>query len=246
VAWISDVEVAREITDDLVRGFATQPALVARYRDSDHTPIVYAWAAETHRLVGAALTLIDQGYGAQAATLGRSAIEFTVQAHWLSRHGREGLAQVVAEHKRNMTNLVETAKDGPIEIPPGFAETVAAIDVPVDQEKVFRYFQEVCKDLNLESSMYAAYRLHSGFAHPSYTSALTYLDENDEEPPTVSIRRVPHVPVFDKLPLMLAGLCVWSGRALDDLLVGKPRKQELVLAAKRLGAARTLDVRPVE
>jgi hypothetical protein len=106
------------------------------------------------------------------------------------------------------------------------------------EETIARRFNKVCADLGVTTSLYAGYRAASQFLHPSFLVAQVYATDDGSAFLTGS-----RLNDRDGDIAMAAHCLIWSGRTLDEICPGKPRKKFLREIAKRIDCPQMLPVR---
>jgi hypothetical protein len=105
-----------------------------------------------------------------------------------------------------------------------------------DESEIFRRFQAQCDEIAPKRELYSVYRYLCGYAHPSATSASEFVECTTEPP---SLRAQPKEITASVVEVTLAMCLIWAGRAFDEMINGKPRKQFLRSVARELGLLRS-------
>ncbi len=95
-----------------------------------------------------------------------------------------------------------------------------------------RHFEQVCKELHAEP-LYVVYRSLSASCHPSTAAVGHYVDFERRVFGKEDVRQQ-NQAVLPTLWTTAATL-LWSSRALDELVMHKPRKPQLRSVTKRTG-----------
>ncbi|MEW1865483.1 DUF5677 domain-containing protein [Streptomyces sp. NPDC088194] len=195
--------------------------------------IGHGWCTEVHRLAEAALHLLDLGYGHEAQILLRTMFESTISLHWLSQKGDVGAMAVFTEGDRAARAAAQDMEKS-FALPQELLDTIKNQTINRTAESdIFRKFQAQCDEIDPKRELYSVYRHLCSYAHPSSTGAFPFIDW-DAKP--VHLRDTPREPPGGSPVPVTAAMClVWAGRAFDEIVVGKPRKQFLRGIARDLG-----------
>ncbi|OQR60881.1 hypothetical protein B6E66_26960 [Streptomyces maremycinicus] len=221
----------REAVEKLVADYRAAGAVEAKQRNYRPVLIGHGWCAEVHRLAESALILADAGYGHEALILLRTMFETTISLHWLSQKGDAGARGVLAEGDRtsraSLTDLQKTA----FTLPQDLIDAVKNLPVEkTDESEIFRKFQAQCDEIDPKRELYSVYRHLCGYAHPSTTGAFAFIEPTTKVP---GLRTEPRTG--GSVVGATAAMClIWAGRAFDEMVSGKPRKQFLRSVAREI------------
>lgn len=220
----------REAIEKVVADYRVAGPIETKQRRYRSVLIGHGWCAEVHRLAEAALHLVDLGYGHESLPLLRTMFETTISLHWLSQKGDAGALGVLAEGGRtNRAALTDLEKA--FKLPQDLIDVIKSEPVEkTDESEAFRKFQAQCDEIDPKRELYSVYRHLCGYAHPSTVGAFEFI-ETATEPP--SLRSEPRTG--NSVVEVTAAMCViWAGRAFDEMVSGKPRKQFLRSVARDL------------
>ncbi|MGI5436728.1 DUF5677 domain-containing protein [Streptomyces shenzhenensis] len=222
----------REAAEKLIANYRTAGPIETKQRKYRSVLIGHGWCNEVHRLAGASLNLVDNGYRHEALILLRTMFETTISLHWLSQKGDAGALGVFAEGGRLNRAAAEDMRKG-FNVPQDLIDAIKGEPVEkTDESEIFRKFQAQCDEVDPKRQLYSVYRYLCSFAHPSATSASTFVEWSTEPP---SLRSEPREDAASVVEATVAMCLIWAGRAFDEMVNGKPRKQFLRSAAKNLG-----------
>ncbi|MFB7266186.1 DUF5677 domain-containing protein [Streptomyces nojiriensis] len=218
----------REVTVKMINHYRAAGPIETKQRTYRPVLIGHGWCAEVHRLAESAFRLVDTGFAHEAHILLRTMFETTISLHWLSQKGDAGALGVFAEGDRlNRASAVdlETA----FSLPQELIDTIKNQPVSrTDESEIFRRFQAQCDEIDPKKQLYSVYRHLCGYAHPSTVGAFAFVEPSTEP---VSLRSTPRTS--DSIVAVTAAMCVlWAGRAFDEMVNGKPRKQFLRAVAR--------------
>ncbi|MEV8126965.1 DUF5677 domain-containing protein [Streptomyces sp. NPDC085944] len=221
----------RDAVDRLVADYRAAGPVEAKQRNYRPVLIGHGWCAEVHRLAEAALLLVDEGYGHEALILLRTMFETTISLHWLSQKGDAGARGVLAEGDRT-SRAALTDLEGAFALPQHLIDAIKNLPVEkTDESETFRKFQAQCDQIDSKRELYSVYRHLCGYAHPSTTGAFAFIEPTTRVP---SLRAEPRTGT--SVVEATAAMClIWAGRAFDEMVSGKPRKQFLRSVARDLG-----------
>lgn len=199
---------------------------------------VYGLAAHAHQLARTAVTLYQANLALEASPTVRSAYEHGLTAMWVAQYPSAARA-LVNESCRNRRNTLDSAKRA------GWAEAVKIAKETVDWEpvaspldKTAKHMEKLCEALTPGGTeAYSIYRLMSMMSHPGAYLVDYYVHK---EPIAVQARP----KEFDRPEVWMFMTCcsiVWAGRAVDMLHKEHSRRNELRVAAKKLGIAPELN-----
>jgi hypothetical protein len=232
----------RKLIDGLLNDFEGMTELTYRAADVRTGRLVFALTNQIHRTAAAILVLNDADMDHEAQPLLRQVLEFTVQAHWLSCRG-DGVVDLFLgrDERSRKAFLADVGSDGPFTIDADLAEEIRAAEAPVRSDLgELATIEAVFNSLGLRSSLWVVYRYLSGYAHPSSFAVSGYLTELHDG--TIAGVKRPEPPGEHAILGILVHCLIWSSRALDDLVLGKPRKQRLREVAKELGVRPRLPI----
>ncbi len=203
---------------------------------------VIALALHAHRLGWAVATLLDAGFGMEAAPTVRSVLEHGLTAQWLLQYGDEASYGFVAEQQRqlkttgkSLSKLVQIQVLTPVDA----AALLAAIDNDLKHEIAKtsatpggHSFAARCGDFAYGEAYYMTYRVLSDYVHPGITIAESYVASDSP----LSFRTEPRATDDDSTWLYntSCGL-LWAARAVDMLDRAHPNRESLRRAAQQLG-----------
>ncbi|MFD9454135.1 DUF5677 domain-containing protein [Streptomyces sp. NPDC059985] len=223
----------REMTEKMITHYQAAGPIETKQRRYRPVLIGHGWCAEVHRLAASAFQLADADYAHEAHILLRTMFETTISLHWLSQKGDAGALGVFAEGERaNRASAVDLEK--------AFSPPQDLIDMiknqtfgKTDESEIFRRFQAQCDEIDPKRELYSVYRHLCGYAHPSTVGAFAFIEPSTEP---VSLRSTPRMST--STVAVTAAMCVlWAGRAFDEMVNGKPRKQFLRAVARELDLA---------
>jgi hypothetical protein len=185
--------------------------------------MVIPWAAQVHRFGRAYLQLEKVALEHEGHVLVRSALEYTVVAHWAAKVGHNAVVARYGQDQRLLRALANDLKQTGSDVVPSqwtaelFAEGIDADPVPtVDEARLIGNFESVCRDVGVHNTLYPVYRVMCWFTHPTTHAAGIYLDGD-----AIAVN-----PDAAHRPLALVGLMAhavyWSRRTVDDLTVNHP------------------------
>ncbi|MET7976769.1 DUF5677 domain-containing protein [Streptomyces mirabilis] len=220
----------RETVEKLVADYRAAGPVEAKHRNYRPVLIGHGWCAEVHRLAESALHLVDLGYGHEALILLRTMFETTISLHWLSQKGDAGARGVLAEGGRT-NRAALTDMQMAFKLPQDLVDTIKNEPAEKsDESEIFRKFQAQCDEIDPKRELYSVYRHLCGYAHPSTVGAFAFIEPTTEP---ASLRSEPRVGT--SVVEVTAAMClIWAGRAFDEMVSGKPRKQFLRSAAREL------------
>jgi len=219
----------------------------ARMQGMAHVPTVHGLAAHTHTLGRAALDLYERGQMVAAMPIVRACYEAGLRAQWIAQ-SKDAIAAFANEDLRNRKNTARLMREGASDLFRGSADKLAhlyidALDSSVDAQA--RNFESMCSDLTPGGpDMYLVYRAMSMEAHPSIMVVDQYLDERPDSESGVALLSVAKRSGGEVWLLMVVASMVWSARALDFFIEGRPRRNELRRAAQQLGVAEFFELTP--
>lgn len=199
-------------------------------------PTVYGLTARTAGAVRAFRQLTRRGMAEEGLPQIRQAIEFSVTAHWVVEAGQAAVDGMISNLGANLEQLLKDAQGGPFDVS-GIAERLKDFDMsaPVpDEAFVVRRFQEVCKELGEDASLYPMYRILSWVTHATLKAAELHVHALEDgsfmltEQPALGHGK--GKPGEADIP-MLARCLYWSMSALDRVRVGNPWQEELAQIA---------------
>ncbi|MGK5534223.1 DUF5677 domain-containing protein [Streptomyces sp. URMC 129] len=221
----------RQAVEKMVAHYRAAGPVETQQRRYRTVLIGHGWCAEVHRLAEAALRLVDLGYGHEAQILVRTMFETTISLHWLSQKGDAGALGVLAEGGRaNRAAAVDLEKA--FRLPQDLIDAIKGERVEKTEEsEIFHRFQAQCDEIDPKRELYSVYRYLCGFAHPTSVGAFAFIEQATEPP---GLRGTPRTS--SSAVAATAAMCVlWAGRAFDEMIVGKPRKQFLRAVARDIG-----------
>lgn len=221
----------RDAIAKLIVDFRASGPIETKQRKYRSVLLGHGWCAEVHRLAEAALHLVDHGFAHEALILLRTMFETTVSLHWLSQKDDAAALGVFAEGgrvNRATANDMQTA----FNVPQDLIDQINNEPVEkTDESEVFRRFQAQCDEIDPRRQLYTVYRYLCGYAHPSSVSASSFIEYSTEPP---SLRSAPKQGPSSVVEVTVAMCLIWAGRAFDDMVNGKPRKQVLRSTAREL------------
>ncbi|MFE0731768.1 DUF5677 domain-containing protein [Streptomyces antibioticus] len=222
----------RAAVEKLVVDYRAAGPIETKQRKYRSVLIGHGWCNEVHRLAEASLHLVDRGYGHEALILLRTMFETTISLHWLSQKGDAAALGVFAEGDRVNRAAAEDMQKG-FNVPQDLIDSIKGAPVEkTDESEIFRKFQAQCDEIDPKRELYSVYRYLCGYAHPSATSASEFVEWTTEPP---SLRAEPKKGAASVVEATLAMCLIWAGRAFDEMINGKPRKQFLRSMARELG-----------
>jgi hypothetical protein len=198
--------------------------------------MVIPWAAQVHRFGRAYLQLEKVALEHEGHVVVRSALEYTVVAHWAAKVGHNAVVARYGQDQRLLNALVNDLKQTRNDVVPSqwtaelFAEGIDDEPVPtVDEARLIGNFESVCRDVGVHNTLYPVYRVLCWFTHPTTHAAGIYLDGDG-----ISVN-----PDSAHRPLALVGLMAhavyWSRRTVDDLTVDHPHAEWLDELSRAIG-----------
>jgi hypothetical protein len=174
--------------------------------------------------------LLDE-YGHEAQILIRTMFETTISLHGLSQKGDAGARGILAEGDRTGRAAAKDMEKA-FNLPPDLLDTIKNQPVEkTDESEVFRRFQAQCDEIDPKKELYSVYRHLCGYAHPSTTGAFSFIQPSTTPPGLLNTPRKSTSTIE-----VTAAMCViWAGRAFDEMITGKPRKQFLRRLAREVG-----------
>jgi hypothetical protein len=153
-------------------------------------------------------------------------------AHWVAITGDSAFVARYAEDQRLLRAMVKDAEGSSRD----FAQSTwnlellrAVVDAGgpegVSEEKFNAQVASVCESIGMTSTLYAAYRLHCWFTHPTTHAAGVYLEDLGGE--QFALRAEPVDGLEPGLLAMMTHCVFWSRRVLDDLTTGQPDREWL-------------------
>ncbi|MFJ7121308.1 DUF5677 domain-containing protein [Streptomyces albogriseolus] len=222
----------RGAIEKLIVDFRASGPIETKRRTHQAVLIGYGWCAEVHRLAEATMHLVDHGLAHESLILLRTMFETTVSLHWLSQKGDAGALGVFTEGdraNRATAGDMQTA----FNVPQDLLDQINSEPMEKTEEsEVFRRFWAQCDEIDPRRQLYTVYRYLCGYAHPSSVSALPFIEYSTEPP---SLRSEPKKGPSSVVQVTVAMCLIWAGRAFDEMVNGKPRKQVLRSTAKELG-----------
>lgn len=249
------VAALRELLEELLAFTANVPdeAKTPRGRRFELVRIkaVVALALHTHRLGRAVATLLDAGFGIEAAPTVRAVLEHGITAQWLFQYGDEaayGFAQEAQRQRKaaggTLSKLVQIQVLGADDV----AQVLELIEEDAKHEieqtsatPGGRHFQARCRDFANGESFYFAYRVLSDLVHPGPTVCDAYVESHDP----LSFQTWPKA-VSNRTTWLHSTCCglVWAARAVDMLNQEHPNREFLRRAARQLGISPELVLSP--
>ncbi|WP_030734385.1 DUF5677 domain-containing protein [Streptomyces sp. NRRL S-31] len=227
----------REAVERMVADYRAAGPVETKQRRYRSVLLAHGWCTEVHRLAEAVLHLIDSGYRHETLILLRTMVETTVSLQWLSQKGDAGAVGVFAEGGRTNRAAAEDMQKA-FNVPQDLIDAIKGAPVEkTDESEIFRKFQAQCDELDPKRELYSVYRFLCGYAHPSATSAAAFTEWTTDPP---SLRIAPKDGPASVAEATLAMCLIWAGRAYDEMIIGKPRKQFLRSVAKDLGLPHAL------
>ncbi|MFD3378450.1 MULTISPECIES: DUF5677 domain-containing protein [unclassified Streptomyces] len=221
----------RQAAERMIADYRVAGPIETKQRKYRSVLLGHGWCTEVHRLAEAALYLVDGGYRHEALIPLRTMVETTVSLHWLSQKGDAGARGVFAEWGRVNRAAAEDMQKA-FNVPQDLIDTIKGEPVEkTDESEIFRRFQKQCDEIDPKKELYSVYRYLCGYAHPSATSASAFIEWTTEPP---SLRGTPKEGAASVVEATLAMCLIWAGRALDEMINGKPRKQFLRAMAREL------------
>ncbi|MGW5130738.1 DUF5677 domain-containing protein [Streptomyces sp. NPDC004135] len=224
----------REAAEKLIANYRAAGPIETKQRKYRSVLIGHGWCSEVHRLAEASLHLVDLGHRHEALILLRTMFETTISLHWLSQKGDAGALGVFAEGSRVSRAAAQDLQKG-FNVPPDLIDSIKGTQVEkTDESEIFRKFQAQCDEVDPTRALYSVYRYLCGYAHPSATSASEFIEWTTEPP---SLRTLPKEGSASVVEVTVAMCLIWAGRAFDEMIKGKPRKQFLRSVARELKLA---------
>ena len=198
--------------------------------DSKHVhavKLVYPWVAQCHRFGKAFMRLEKDGLAHEGHPIVRSALEYALMAHWVAITGDSAVVARYAEDQRLLRAMVKDVEGSSrdfaqstwnLELLRAFVD--AGGPARVSEERFNAQVASVCESLGMTNTLYAAYRLHCWFTHPTTQAAGVYLEDLGED--RFALRAEPVEGLESGLLAMMAHCVFWSRRVLDDLTTGQP------------------------
>ncbi len=222
----------RDAVEKMLADYRAAGPIETKQRKYRSVLIGHGWCAEVHRLAEVVLHLIDRGNRHETLILLRTMVETTLSLHWLSQKGDAGALGVLAEGGRLNRAAAEDMKKA-FSVPQELLDAIKGESVEkTDESEIFRKFQAQCDEVDPKRELYSVYRYLCGYAHPSWTGASAFIEWTTEPP---SLRSEPKEGGAAVVEATVAMCLVWAGRAYDEMINGKPRKQLLRSVAKELG-----------
>ncbi|WP_406469205.1 DUF5677 domain-containing protein [Streptomyces hirsutus] len=222
----------RDAIEKLITDFQASRPIETKQRKYRSVLIGHGWCTEVHRLAEAALHLVDRGFAHEALILLRTMFETTVSLHWLSQKDDAGALGVFAEGGRVNRAAVKDMQVA-FSVPQDLIDQINSEPVErTDESEIFRRFQAQCDEIDPQKQLYTVYRYLCGYAHPSSISAFAFIEPSTEPP---SLRSEPKEGSSSVVEVTTAMCLIWAGRAFDEMVNGKPRKQILRSTARELG-----------
>jgi hypothetical protein len=228
------VDAYRHALRQLLLGWriAERKAVSVDGKDIDTVKLIYPWVTQTHRFGKAFLSLETVGLEHEAHPIVRAALEYTLMAHWVALTGDSAVVARYAEDQRQLRAMVKDVAGSRRDVAPSTWNleilrgwVAAGGQAGVDEDKFNASVGNVCDSLGVKNSLYAAYRLHCWFTHPTTHSAGIYLEDLGGE--KFALRVEPSIRSTSGLVAMMAHCVFWSRRVLDDLAPGHPVREWL-------------------
>ncbi|WP_326721708.1 DUF5677 domain-containing protein [Streptomyces sp. NBC_00243] len=221
----------REAVEKMIADYKAAGPIETKQRNYRPVLIGHGWCTEVHRLAESSLHLVDLGYAHEALILLRTMLETTVSLHWLSQKGDSGALGVFAEGDRLNRAAAADMEKG-FNVPQDLIDVIKNVPVEkTDESEIFRKFQAQCDEIDPKRELYSVYRFLCGYAHPSSVGAFAFVEPMTKPP---SLRSAPKAQ--GSMVEVTAAMClIWAGRAFDEMINGKPRKQFLRSVARELG-----------
>ncbi|MCL3838016.1 DUF5677 domain-containing protein [Aeromicrobium duanguangcaii] len=179
-----DIQIAHEVTVGLLESwFNLQPPFAVgtkkRPVDPMEIALVLPLSAHTHRLIAAAVQLVDDEKAFETMPLVRSAFETAVQAMWISQTS-DGASALSNEYSRTRLALKQSIEKSSLATFGGIqlAEFERMDTASAEQAKKFWL---MCDDFKGGSDLYLTYRILSGYCHAGIDIADRYLQEDESE-----------------------------------------------------------------
>lgn len=226
---IADLRSVSAIIDEIAE--ETRPKVEVKRQNHDRARYVVALALDAITSARATRLLIQHHLSSDAATTARRAFEFAVTAAWVQ--SERGSVEEAAKMGRYVAGklanaLIRTGAAIPAE---ALEEVTRNAPKKAELAAALRSFEETCNAFT--PRLYIAYRQFSGYAHPFGSATAVHL--YDEAPDELA------QALWEALVTRLAAAsAVWATRALDNLVVHKPRQDRLIEFGKRLGITRVL------
>ncbi|MFF0055228.1 DUF5677 domain-containing protein [Streptomyces microflavus] len=222
----------REAAEKLIADYKTARPIETKQRRYRSVLLGHGWCTEVHRLAEASLRLVDCGYRHEALPLLRTMVETAVSLHWLSQKGDAAASGVFAEAGRANRAAADDMQRA-FNVPQDLIDAIKGAEVEkTDESEIFRRFQRQCDEIDPKREIYSTYRYLCGYAHPSAVSASAFIEWATEPP---SLRNGPKPGDSTVVEATLAMCLLWAGRAFDEMINGKPRKQLLRSVARDIG-----------
>jgi Family of unknown function (DUF5677) len=186
---------------------------------------------QVHRFARAAVLLGDNGMGQEGVVLVRTMLEHTVVLHWIIERGDDGVDAMLANQSKQMKSWLQNARNTSLTVPQAIADEITGSFAGIDETKAVKMFKDICGQVD-SGDLYAVYGIQSQTVHPTVATSNTYID------PSGGLILTPRHSHRANVTL-IAHCLIWTQRALDRLLPGTSRAEEL----ERL--ARAIEARPV-
>lgn len=212
--------------------------------DAQRFVSVWALAAHVHLLVDEVLTLLDDARDLAALPLLRLAYESTITAQWMAHNPEAGLA--AANEEIRTQRALRLASEKSVQFGPKLSDWVPS-DLTVDgvsSDAQARNFEQRCADLVPDGgTLYVFYRILCKYSHPTGFVMDRFVTVGDEGIESLHAVAIPPVNSDRGLWTFLAVMClVWAGRAVDFIQPEHPRRSQLRLVARQIGALEHLEL----
>jgi hypothetical protein len=188
------------------------------------------WWIGMTRSAQAVVVLRRAGLEHESGPIVRTILQHGLVLQWLVDGGDQAVDAVAQYGHDNLRKLLQTLSDANWELPEGFAVPVlpapsSALQPLVDRLKVF---ERLCVEYRAKH-VYVLFRLLSGYAHPTSTSAMAYVDAG-----TDSLTSRAASP--GRAHVIQTAMClIQAGHAVSSLVADDPLRSALVDAEKALG-----------
>ncbi|MDQ2812353.1 MAG: DUF5677 domain-containing protein [Actinomycetota bacterium] len=181
--------------------------------------VIWGLYCQVHRFARAAVLLVDSGMGQESIVLTRVMLEHTIVLHWIIERGDDGIDAVLANQSKQMKSWLQKTRNTSLEVPQAISEEITESFTGIDETKAASIFNDICRQVDCDD-LYAVYGIQSQTVHPSATTSNTYID------PSGRLLLTPRLSHHANVTLV-AHCLIWAERALDRLLPGPSRAEEL-------------------
>ena len=196
--------------------------------------LAYGWFASIVRTSELIALAHENGLRHECAASSRLVLQHTLALQWLTEGGEAAADAVEADGERRAHDLEKELTETGWSIPAGFTmqhptkpAKGGALEHQIDN------FKAMCAVYLGGDQLYVPYRLHSGYAHPSYVGAMAYIiREKGELSPTAVTDT--HAYLLDTTRCLIQ-----AGHAIATLLVDNHLANEVAKAERHAACSQS-------